>query len=309
MTTTHTIRNDRLTATFDSDGARMRRLHLDGGPNLILDADDAITSALRDAYGGTIVGPLANRVRGGKVPTGTAIHQMPCNENGITALHSGPEGLDRTQWTPCGPDNATLTFTCHLPDGHGGLPGNRDVSVTFKLASNTLTLRITMTTDAPTPASIAHHPYWRVTGGHSLRIHADHYLPTDASNLPTGDVADVAGTPFDHRTPRPIDKDTDHNFCISTAPAAEPRPMAELRTAHCTLRIDSTEPGLQAYSGAFLPEIPQANIAPLAGIALEPQGWPDAVNHTHFPNVIVTPDHPYVQITTYTLTSPPKRAT
>ncbi|KIC48920.1 aldose epimerase family protein [Tateyamaria sp. ANG-S1] len=309
MTTTYTIHSDRLTATFDPDGARMRSLHLDGGPNLILDADEGITSALRDTYGGTIVGPLANRVRGGKVPLGAVVHQMPCNENGTTALHSGPDGLDRMQWTASAQDNATLTFTCHLPDGHGGLPGNRDVSVTFTLTSNTLTLRIAMTTDAPTPASIAHHPYWRVTGGHSLRIHADHYLPTDDANLPTGRIAPVAGTPFDHRTPRPIDPGTDHNFCVADMTSPTPRPMAILHTKTHTLQIDSTESGLQAYSGAFLPEIPQANIAPLAGIALEPQGWPDAVNHTHFPDVIVTPDHPYVQTTTYRLTPLLKRAT
>ncbi|MEX0311813.1 MAG: galactose mutarotase, partial [Tateyamaria sp.] len=74
-----------------------------------------------------------------------------------------------------------------------------------------------------------------------------------------------------------------------------------LRSGTHVLRIASTEPGLQAYSGAFLPDLPAANIGPFAGIALEPQGWPDAVNHPEFPDVIVTPDHPYVQITTYTL--------
>ena len=68
-----------------------------------------------------------------------------------------------------------------------------------------------------------------------------------------------------------------------------------------SLEIASTEPGLQVYSGAFLPTILEADIAPLTGVALEPQGWPDAVNHTDFPNVICTPDHPYSQITQYTL--------
>ncbi|MBY5932745.1 galactose mutarotase [Tateyamaria omphalii] len=303
MTKTYTIHSDRLTATFDPDGARMRSLQLDGGPNLILDVDDAVTPALRDAYGGTIVGPLANRVRGGKVPMGNVIHQMPCNEVGITALHSGPDGLDRMQWTVTGQHPARLCLQYHLPDGHGGLPGNRVIDLEYSVWRSTLTVNIWMQTDAPTPASIAHHPYWRVTGGHSLRIHADQYLPTDNTNLPTGDIADVAGTPFDHRTPRAIDKDTDHNFCVSTTRAPDPRPMAELTTAHSRLKIDSTEPGLQAYSGAFLPDIPQAEIAPLSGIALEPQGWPDAVNNAHFPNVICAPDHRYSQTTRYTLNS------
>ncbi|APX11351.1 hypothetical protein [Tateyamaria omphalii] len=303
MTQTYTIRTDRLTATFDPDGARMRSLYLDGGPNLILDVDDAVSAALRDAYGGTIVGPLANRVRGGRVPVGDTVHQMRCNENGITALHSGPDGLDRAQWRVTGQHPARLCLQHSLPHGHGGLPGNRVIDLDYAVEDTTLTTNIRMRTDAPTPASIAHHPYWRVGPDHRLHIHADHYLPTDDANLPTGTIAPVADTPFDHCTPRAIDPGTDHNFCVAETTSPSPRPMAVLHTNGHILRIASTEPGLQAYSGAFLPTIPQAHIAPLSGIALEPQGWPDAVNHPHFPSVIVTPDHPYVQITTYTLQS------
>ncbi|WP_299545835.1 galactose mutarotase [uncultured Tateyamaria sp.] len=301
MSSTYTIRSNRLIATFDPDGARMRNLYFDKGPNLVLDVDDAVTQDLRDTYGGTIVGPLANRVRGGQVPIGGKVHHMPCNENGSTALHSGPDGLDRAVWTVAAQDRAALQFTHHLPDGHGGLPGNRDIDLWFEVADNTLTLRITMTTDAPTPASIAHHPYWRVTPDHQLLIDATHYLPTDDANLPTGTIAPVADTPFDHRTARAINENTDHNFCIAKEPRERPVPIAILTTPSHILQIASTEPGLQVYSGAFLPTIPEADIAPLTGVALEPQGWPDAVNHPGFPNVMCTPDHPYSQTTQYTL--------
>ncbi|MEM8654563.1 MAG: galactose mutarotase [Pseudomonadota bacterium] len=296
--TTLTLRSDRLTALFDPDGARMRALHLDDGPNLVLDADSA---ALRDAYAGAIVGPLANRVRGGRVPVGAVVHQMPCNENGVTALHSGPDGLDRQVWQVTNAFPARLCLQHVLIDGDGGLPGNRTIDLEYSVSGNRLELRVWMTTNAPTPASIAHHPYWRVTPDHRLTIHADTYLPTDDTNLPTGQIADVAGTPFDHQIPRAIAAGTDHNFCVGTMRRPAPAPVAKLHTAHATLHIASTEPGLQAYSGAFLPKIPHADIAPFAGIALEPQGWPDAVNHPHFPSVIVTADHPYAQITTYTL--------
>ncbi|WP_299702576.1 aldose epimerase family protein [uncultured Tateyamaria sp.] len=301
MSTTYSIRSNRLIATFDPDGARMRSLCLDNGPNLVLDVDDTTSQELRDAYGGTIVGPVANRVRGGQVSVGETTHQMPCNENGATALHSGPDGLDRAIWTVAAQERTALQLTHHLPDGHGGLPGNRDIEVWFEVADNTLTFRVTMTTDAPTPASIAHHPYWRVTPEHTLHIHATHYLPTDHANLPTGVIAPVEDTPFDHRTARPIDPGTDHNFCVAKQAKAQPAPMATLTTHSYILEIASTEPGLQVYSGAFLPTIPEADIATLTGVALEPQGWPDAVNHPHFPNVICTPDHPYSQVTQYTL--------
>jgi len=294
----YTISSDRLAVVLDPDGARLRSLRLDGGPNLVLDADSA---ALRDAYAGTIVGPLANRVRGGRVPIGGTVHQMPCNENGVTALHSGPDGLDRQVWTVTQAYPARLCLQHKLSDGEGGLPGNRVIDVVYDIARNVLEVRIWLQTDTPTPASIAHHPYWRVTPDHHLQIHADRFLPTDDANLPTGKVADVTGTPFDHRQPRAIHPDTDHNFCISDSPRQKPTEVAVLHTGHHILHIASTEPGLQAYAGAVLPDLPGDNIAPLSGIALEPQGWPDAVNHPHFPSVLVTPDHGYAQITTYTL--------
>ena len=297
-----TLRSDRLRAVFDPDGARLRALHLDDGPNLVLDIDDALSPALRDAYAGAIVGPIANRVRGGRVSIDGHCYHMPCNENGITALHSGPDGLDRAMWTVTARDAAALHLSHRLPDGHGGLPGNRDVTVAVSLLANTMTLTISMTTDAPTPASIAHHPYWRVRPDHTLTIHADHYLPTGVDNLPTGDIAQVQGSVFDHRQPRPIDAHTDHNYCLAQAKRATPHPVAMLRTAQYSLAIATTEPGLQAYSGAYLPTLAQADIAPLSGIALEPQGWPNAVQHPTFPSVNCTPNHPYSQITQYTLT-------
>ncbi|WP_299653175.1 galactose mutarotase [uncultured Tateyamaria sp.] len=303
MGKTYTIRSNRLTAIWDPDGARLRSLSLDGGPNMVLDVDDAVSGRLRDAYAGTIVGPLANRVRGGTVPLNGATYQMPCNEDGITALHSGPHGLDRATWTVAAQDRSALHFTHQLPDGYGGLPGHRDIDLWCDVMNDTLTLRITLTTDAPTPVSIAHHPYWRVTPDHLLQINAAHYLTTDDTNLPTGQIAPVADTPFDHRMPRAIDTATDHNFCIATARRDRPHAVAMLITRDHILHIASTEPGLQAYSGAFLPDIPATNVAPLAGIALEPQGWPDAVNNPEFPSVICTPDHPYSQTTEYKVQS------
>lgn len=299
MGSTYTIRSNHLTAIWDSDGARLRRLTFGKGPNLVLDVENDVSHALRDAYGGAIVGPLANRVRGGKVSLNGTTHQMPCNENGITALHSGPDGLDRAAWTVAAQDRSALHFSHRLADGHGGLPGNRDIDLWCEVMDDTLTLRITMTTDAPTPVSIAHHPYWRVAPDHLLQINATHYLPTDDTNLPTGQIARVADTPLDHRTPRAIDAGTDHNFCIAKAPRDTPQEMAVLITPSHVLRVASTEPGLQAYSGAFLPRIGHTDIAPLSGIALEPQGWPDAVNQPSFPNVICSPDHPYSQTTQY----------
>src|SRR3546814_5688978 len=51
-----------------------------------------------------------------------------------------------------------------------------------------------------------------------LEIPADRYLPVDGDKIPTGELATVAGTPFDFRSPRPIgDFPYDHAFGLPAA--------------------------------------------------------------------------------------------
>jgi len=299
-----TIRSDQLRATLSPNGARLETLHLDGGPTLLLHADAEVYPEWRDCYPGAIVGPIANRVRGGTFDLDGQRHQMPCNENGVTALHSGPNGIDRHDWVISDQQDNRVKFQLTLADGAGGLPGVRNIEVDYSLEGACLRLEISMTSNRPTPAAFAHHPYWCLgtASAHKLQINATHYLPVDSQNLPEGRRAAVAKTPFDHRIATTPDPEIDHNFCIANARSDTVRPVATLTGAHgLRLRIESTEPGLQVYAGAYLPTLPGTGIGPGAGLALEPQGWPDAVNHTDFPDVLCTPDRPYRQITRYHL--------
>lgn len=299
MTQVLTLTSTDLTATVSTLGARLETLRFQGGPNLLLHSDDP---AWRDSYGGTIVGPVANRVRGGQVRIGETTCQMPCNENGITALHSGAGGLDTQNWAVIAHEAHRLHLRCALADGAGGLPGNRVFDVIYGVDGPQMTLDIQATTDADTPIAIAHHPYWRLGDArdHLLQIHADRYLPLDATHLPSGEVRPVAGTVFDYRKARPVDPHTDHNFCVGQIRRTTPVRVATLSgTDGLTLHIDSTEPGLQVYAGAFLRDIPGTFIKPGAGLALEPQGWPDAVNQPDFPSIIACYDAAYQQKTCY----------
>ena len=301
MTQTVTLASDDLTATISSFGARLQKLHYQGGPNLVLHSDDP---AWIDSYAGALVGPIANRVHRGQVTIAGKRHQMPCNEAGINGLHSGPDGLDRQVWEVVEQDAQSVHLRCALSDSAGGLPGDRSFDVTYSLAGATLRLEISATTDTATPISIAHHPYWCLGSArdHRIRINADTYLPVNTQNIPTGNIVPVAATSFDHRQARALDPATDHNFCLANAPRPAPAPAATLYgTEGLTLDIETTEPGLQVYAGAYLPTLPETEIAPFAGIALEPQGWPDAVNQTQFPSIIATADNPYLQITLYHL--------
>ncbi len=290
-----------MRATLSTIGARLLSLSY-SGTSVILSADPDKHEGWYDVYPGALIGPLANRVRGGRVPIGDALHQMACNEGGITALHSGPAGLDVLPWQVVQQTDHNVHMRHTLADGDMGLPGDREVNVIFTLEDTALTLDIRATTTAPTPISIAHHPYWRLGDAqdHLLQINADNYLPTDDTNVPTGTVVPVEGTPFDHRAPRQMHRDTDHNFCTGDSQLIQPEQVATLTGSDgLRLQIDTTEPGLQVYSGAHLPDLPGTDVAPLAGIALEPQGWPDAPNNPDFPSVITTPDRPYHQITRY----------
>ncbi|WP_223421186.1 aldose epimerase family protein [Tateyamaria pelophila] len=299
MTQTFTLASSDLTVTISPLGARLETLRFQGGPSLLLHSDDP---AWRNSYAGTIVGPVANRVKGGQVRIDGKTYQMPCNENGVTALHSGPDGLDRQTWQVITHDSAALHLRCTLTDGAGGLPGNRVFDATYRVDGPCLSLDIRATTDAATPISLAHHPYWRLgdASDHRLCVAAETYLPVDARNVPTGHILPVAGTVFDHRHPRPLDPQTDHNFCIATARRSAPVRVATLHGSNgLTLRIDSTEPGLQVYAGGLMPDMPDAGIKPGAGIALEPQGWPDSPNQPGFPSIIACPDTAYWQKTSY----------
>lgn len=303
MTQALTLASTDLIATVSTRGARLDTLRFHEGPNLLLHSDDP---TWRDSYGSTLVGPVANRVKGGHVRIRDKTYQMPCNENGITALHSGPDGLDTQNWEVIAHEAHRLHLRCALADGAGGLPGNRVFDVTYGVDGPQLTLDVQATTDADTPIAIAHHPYWRLGDArdHLLQIQADSYLLLDAAHLPTGEVRPVAGTVFDHRKARPVDPQTDHNFCIGQIRRTTPVRVATLSgTDGLTLHIDSTEPGLQVYAGAFLPDLPAADIKPGAGLALEPQGWPDAVNQPEFPSIIACCDRPYRQKTCYLITT------
>ena len=305
MTDTVTLTSNQLTARISPHGARLETLCFEGGPSLVLHTDPDTHPDWRSFYPGAIVGPVANRVKGGRFTLNGTTCQMPCNENGIAALHSGPDGLDQRVWTITDQSASDLHLHITLPDGDGGLPGTREIEAHYAVRDATLTLTITARTDAPTPINIAHHPYWRLgdAAAHLLQVAAPHYLPVDARNIPTGEIAPVTGTAFDHSAPRPLDPQVDHNLCCATARRDRPTHLATLTgTNGLQLDVDSTEPGLQVYAGAHLPTLPGTDIAPFAGIALEPQGWPDAVNQPHFPSVLCAPDQPYRQITRYRIT-------
>jgi Galactose mutarotase and related enzymes len=261
-------------------------------------------------YFGAIVGPVANRISGARAELDGRELGFEANE-GETLLHGGARGMHTELWKIAALSETSVTLTLSLPDGRGGFPGNRLITARYTVeAPATLRLELTATTDAPTLLNLANHSYWNLDGtpttdGHWLQVFADRYTPVDDQLIPTG-VLDVSGTGFDlsaGHVLRPSDTQRyDHNFCLSDGPG-KMKPAAILRgTSGVTLRMETTEPGLQVFDAAPIGSgemnghrgVPEVGFC---GIALEAQRWPDAPNRSDFPSVRLDPDETYRQET------------
>lgn len=270
----------------------------------------------QNAYFGSSVGRVANRIAGGRFRLDGAEYRVPCN-NGPNALHGGPRGFDKALWIieaigemPC--PFVRLAHTS--PDGDQGFPGTLNVTAEYTLSEDgALAITYRANADRSTLINMTNHAYWNLAGegsaggamDHVLTIPAEHFLPTDATAIPTGEFATVADTPFDFRGGRVIGervRDTrheqirighgyDHNWVIGRTRAAEPRRLARLAhpASGRVLEVLSTEPGVQFYSGNFLDgsAVGKSGQAYLMGdgVALEPQMFPDTPNKPAFGSI------------------------
>lgn len=275
-------------------------------------------------YLGSSIGRVANRIAGGRFVLDGTEYRVPCN-NGPNALHGGPGGFDKALWEVTDVSLAphpAVTLAHTSPDGDEGFPGTLRVTATYALDdAGDLAITYRAETDRPTIVNLTNHAYWNLAGegaatgamDHVLTIPADHFLPTDASAIPTSDFADVTGTPFDFRQPTVIGarvRDAahpqirigtgyDHNWVIARERSAAPRLVARLEHAASgrSLEVLSTEPGVQFYSGNFLDgsSIGKAGQCYRMGdgIALEPQMFPDTPNQPAFGSIRLEPGEVY----------------
>lgn len=292
-----TLSQGGLTVGLLTYGAIVQSVRLAGvSHDLTLGSEDLADYEGLMQYHGALVGPVANRLRHARAPIAGVIHHFHANQNAEHVLHGGRDGTHAKVWTVAdhGPDHTSLTLD--LPDGDGGYPGNRQIRATFRvLPGPTLRMDVSGTTDVPTLMNLANHSYWSMDGGltwggHRLKIAADHWLPIDDAVIPTGEVAPVAGTPFNLREDAvltPGDPGVDHNFCLSDSKQPIREVLWLTGQSGVRLALATTEPGVQIFDGR----------PTYRGLAIEAQGWPDAPNVPAFPSIEVTPDEPYTQTT------------
>ena len=271
-------------------------------------------------YMGATVGRVANRIAGGRFMLDGETCRVPTND-GPNALHGGASGLDRRVWDVIAVrDGAApgVRLRCVSPDGDQGFPGELVVTADYSLAPDgVLALDYAATTDRPTVVNITSHAYWNMAGEgdpagamrNLLTLHADGYLPTDATAIPTGEFRRVDSTPFDFRTPTPvglrvregsdaqivIGRGYDHNWVVSRERAPQPRIVAVLEdpVSGRAMELSSDQPGVQMYSGNFLDGTRAGKSGRLYrqgdAVVLEPQRFPDTPNRPAFGSVRLEP--------------------
>lgn len=313
-----TISGGGLTANIMTWGAIIQDLRLEGhDAPLVLGFENYPDYPAYSSYFGATPGRCANRIAGGSFELNGQTVQLECNEKGINHLHGGSDGYGKSIWkiANLGEDFVIMEITD--PAGRAGYPGTCVTRAHFTLKEGgCLSIVYETKTDAPTPVNICNHSYFNLDGSadildHELMIDAASYLPTDERQIPTGETPDVTDTAFDFRKARAVrcleDGEQvlyDHNFCLSSERVAK-RKVATVKSSvsGVTMDVSTTEPGVQFYS-AFKLNVPVEGLSghqygPFAGLCLETQVWPDAVNHPCFPNAILNPGETLRQETDY----------
>jgi aldose 1-epimerase len=278
-------------------------------------------------YFGALIGRYANRIAKGRFSLDGKEHTLATN-NGENHLHGGIKGFDKVIWVGRSFEDGSgshLELKYFSPDGEEGYPGNLSVTVIYTLTDdNELKIEYTATTDQDTIINLTNHSYFNLAGAgngdvleHELMLNADKFTPTDASAIPTGELRDVDGTPFDFRSPTTIGSRIgadveqivfghgyDHNFVLNKPDDAlfHAATVYESTTGR-VMDVYTTQPGIQFYSGNYLDGSAHGkngkNYERRSAFCLETQHFPDSPNKPQFPSTVLEAGQQYSQTTIY----------
>ncbi|MYY81443.1 galactose-1-epimerase [Streptomyces sp. SID335] len=290
--------------------------------NVSLGYDSVEAYVAGDTFFGALIGRYGNRIARGRFTLDGTAHQLSVND-GENSLHGGARGFNTRVWDVepfTGPSGVGLVLRYVSVDGEMGYPGTLRVKVTYTLTPRgDWRIDYAATTDRATVVNLTNHTYYNLAGegsggiyDHELTLAARRFTPTDAGLIPTGELAPVAGTPFDFRRAKTVGKDIrvahpqlvgakgyDHNWVLDKGLTRRPEHFATLRDPDSgrTMRIATTEPGVQFYSGNFLDGTltgPSGRTYRQGdGLCLETQHFPDSPNHPSFPSTVLRPGETY----------------
>jgi aldose 1-epimerase len=295
------LKNDILRANFSPFGARLVSLVF-GGIDIVAGAAEDAGIRAGDIYAGTVCGRHAGRISNARFSLDGRMIELTPTVGG-DQLHGGPINFANTVWNAA-QSGPSVRFSLTSPDGDQGFPGALDVIATYALDGNVLSLAFEARTTQPTVINLTNHTYWNLRGGGSgldqeVEIDADQYLPLKLAErkLPTGEIAPVAGTRFDFRKLRKIGEPYDHCFVLRGERGKMKRACVMRDPAsRRTMEVHTTECALQFYTADHWSEAMPGKAGPLAqycSVAIEPQNFPDAPNHSNFPSSVLRPGEVY----------------
>lgn len=274
-------------------------------------------------YYGSFIGRYANRIAGSSFDLEGQTYRLPPNE-GKNHLH----GVYTTQlFRGNGIAENTLMFMRFSPDGEEGFPGQVVLLITYSLSEdNKLTLDYQAMTDKTTVINLTNHTYFNL-GGHDsgtildtdLKLNASRYTEADSESLATGAILPVEGTPFDFRQGKKIGQDIhashpmiqacqgyDLNYVLDEPSLEKPCAEAVCEDSGITLKMYTTQPGMQLYTGNSIPADRAASpnkggvrYPQYAGFCLESQHFPCSPNIPEFPSTVLHPHEIYHEVTRY----------
>jgi aldose 1-epimerase len=326
--TIYTLKSSRLEMRVMTYGARVVSIKSpdrNGKMANVALGYDNLEDYLKDnkTYFGAVAGRYANRIANGTFKLEGKEYRLSTNE-GNNTLHGGVEGFDRRNWTGREVANG-VELTLVSKDGDQGFPGSLTAQVRYTLQGNKVVIRYTANTDKPTVVNLTNHTYFNLSGAGSgtilnetLTIHADRITPVNSNLIPTGQLKSVVGTPFDFNSPIIIGarisandeqlkfgRGYDHNWVLNGKEGLL-RPAARVYdpVSGRVLEEETTEPGLQFYTGNFLDGTfsgPGGNYSFRSGLCLESQHFPDSPNQHSFSSTELLPTKGYSSETTWTL--------
>lgn len=269
----------------------------------------------KHSYFGATIGRFANRIAGGEFTVGGKNYTIACNEKEINLIHGGPDSFNRKVWEGSAEGN-TLKLSYHSPDGENGFPAAVDVRVEMTLTEdNAVRLEYFAQADADTILSLTNHSYFNLRGegdigDHILIINAGEYTPVDENKIPTGEFAEVLGTPLDFTHPHLIGERIDdpllcggydHNYVLwgegfrCAARVEDPQ-------SGRVMEVFTDKPGMQFYTANTLGEIVGKNgmvYGPRTAYCFETQLFPDSMHHDEFPSCLLEKGKTYHDVTEY----------
>lgn len=271
---------------------------------------------------GATVGRNANRIGGASFEINGRVYELEKNDNGNN-LHSGPDVYNKRVWEVETKEDGRVGFLLHSPDGDQGYPGNLEMRVTYELTEeNELRIIYDGIPDQDTVINMTNHSYFNLNGhesgtilGHRVMIDADFFTPADAQSIPTGELADVTGTPMDFRNMHAIgdgiDADYeavrygcgyDHNWVLKNNGKFDKVAQAEGDVSGIVMEVWTDLPGVQMYTGNFLDGEKGKDGAVYgkrAAVCFETQYFPDAVNKENFKSPVCKAGERYHTVTSY----------